>query len=324
MSKLATVLAAGAILIAACRDPGPPPPGVRIDEAHRDPEPVPLLAATGEQPAAELDPRAGHPGGLAAAPPGGAGRQTTAEALPRQSLPVRIGPLCQALIGDLLERAFEAHDQRWDLVWLKSTDRGALDEVGADRCPAAVVALPLAPVDHARGLTAHLLGAQVAVVAVTDESGLNGLTEPQLRLACTGRAREWNEIAYQRGEIQLCSGPVDVEYNALTGLLLPGATIFSGTRRARSTHALLERVKGDPLALAITSLAAVRSTAGVRAVAVQGIDAAPRHVAAGRYPFVRRLSFAHAARPLPGVRALLEYATSETGRAVLSARVTTP
>jgi hypothetical protein len=304
------LLGAG-LLITACGsgDPPEPPPAVVVEDLDVTPRLVGRLTARDP---AEIT---AMPGGAAPV------RDSASVAAERREVVVRVSPEARLLALDRLELPFESTQTALDLAPLRSSDRGGIEEVLKGRAAAALITVDISDRDRSRGLCSALLGHHVVVLAVRADSPVRSLTVPQAHQVLVGAVREWNEIAYHRGEIEVVLGPKDPLSVLAEMVLTPGDHFVSDAVRMETEHAVLEHVAGDPDALGVVSLVGLQRADGVRAVALDGVLPDVRDAATGRYHAARGVYLAFPCQADPAVHALLDFARGERGRATLRQRL---
>lgn len=311
MEKIATALAPGVLLLAACSGglPPTPLPAAAVEEEEDESQRIACLTA-------DLRPAAGSAPVYFAAPPGGAvsgmsGSPAFGRGAPRQSVVVRASALARALVGDTLEQDVEASHPELDLVFLIGSDRGGIEEVASGKAPAAIVAASPTERDRAGGVQARLLVQHVAALTVAAECPVRSLTSGQLRDVLTGRSGEWQHVSAHRGALRLIVGPDGASTRRLAAVLVPGQRIAASAVAVASEDQVLVRVAGDRQALGVVSLGALARGSGVRALAIDGVVPDARAVASGRYPFASAVYLVHGPRPTAAVQALLEHVAAE-------------
>lgn len=242
----------------------------------------------------------------------------------RTELVVRVSPLAQQLVVDQLEGPFERVVPDIDFVSMRSSPRGAVEEVALERADAAVIAGEITERDRAQGLCSNHLGDHLFVLVVHPQASLRSLTSEQLRAVLIGNVRDWRAVAYDQGVIGLVFGPEGPLLQAAASALIPGDRLDSDAERLDSEDAVVERVRGDRMAMGLVSALVVERVGGVRTVAINGVIPSVREFASGRYAGGIPLNLVYRCYHGPRVRALAGFATGLAGRDLLAQRLSVP
>jgi ABC-type phosphate transport system substrate-binding protein len=265
--------------------------------------------------------RAGVATDVAAAPPGAAAPRAASA---RREIGLRVSRVAHELVFARLEAPFEARYPDLDLMTQPSSDRGCIDEVAAGHAAACITAAELTDQDVGQGLTSLMLGQHVLALAVAEGNAARSVTQMQARELLVGEAKEWNRVAYQRGEVEVLHAWTGPMLSLAATELIPGDHFAASAVQGSDEAEVLARVAGKPRALGVVSLRALERASGVRALAIDGVLPDPKALQTNRYAPGVTLRIVYPLRADPGVRALLEFARSEAGRAIAAERLSVP
>ena len=240
-------------------------------------------------------------------------REGQAAVRQRTEFVVRVSPAAQLLIATQLEGPFELAFPELDLASLRSSDRGAVEEVALGRAAAAVVVGEITDRDRSQGLCSLTLGYHLLALVVPAESPVRSLTSEQVRGILGGPISEWSEVAYLRGPIELLLGPEGPLMQHASTLLIPGDPFAKSAERLASERSVVEHVSRRAHALGVVDWRHVVGNPEVRAVAVNGVLPSERAVRIGSYAHGAPLQLVYPCYPGEGARALIEFVESPHG-----------
>lgn len=175
-----------------------------------------------------------------------------------------------------------------------------------------------------RGASAEqVIGLDGVAIIVHPDNPLGQLTTAQLAQVFSGQVQRWEQLGVQGGNIHLYArDDRSGTFETFKALVLDPQQrrLASDTQRFESADELAERVKLDRQAIGFSGLATVHG-AKVLAVAEGDAPALPPSralVASEDYPLSRRLYLYLPAHARPQARALVEFAQSPAGQAIVA------
>ncbi|MEW5986024.1 MAG: substrate-binding domain-containing protein [Chloroflexota bacterium] len=153
------------------------------------------------------------------------------------------------------------------------------------------------------------------VIVVHPDNPVSGLTRPQAQAIFSGRITNWAAVGGPDRPIIIVGREKEAGARAIfTERILAGQPLAVTALVQAGQPAVLEAVAHDPAAV---GYAMMGSAAGVKAVAVDGIEATPATTASQTYPLTVPLYFAAPAEPQGELRAFLAWLQSDEGQAIL-------
>jgi phosphate transport system substrate-binding protein len=169
--------------------------------------------------------------------------------------------------------------------------------------------------DERTGLASHLLARDGVCFIVNAANPVTALDDEELRAIYLGRLERWSEVggpdepitvinrAEGRSELELVSAYLGIEPADIV------ADVIAGENQQG-----IKQVASDPHALCYMSLGTseheARTGVPLRLLALRGIEASTRTLAAGTYPLARPLLLVAREEPSPLAAAFLAYARS--------------
>ena len=202
---------------------------------------------------------------------------------------------------------------------------GQADLVAASRPISEEETAQLAAIDNPPGLPEEqVIGLDGVTVIVHPGNATKALTVEQLSNIFSGRTKRWEDLGTGVGPIHLYarddrSGTYETFREKV--LVPSGLSLAPAAQRLESSEALSDEVSQDPQGIGFIGLPYVRSAQAL-AIAEHGTQALPATadlIATEDYPLSRRLYFYLATgRPNPWARALMEFAQSPAGQAIVA------
>lgn len=168
---------------------------------------------------------------------------------------------------------------------MKSSEKKAAEEAG------------ILPIEH-------VVAMDGIAVAVHKSNPIAELTIEQIRDVYAGKIRRWSELGGpDRAIVAISRDTNSGTYETFETLVMNKEKMDEKVEYVGSNGAIRQRVMSTPGAIGYVGLA---FTDGVKAVAVNGIEASPETVVAKEYPIARPLYLYTNGRPKPGTP-LAEY-----------------
>jgi phosphate transport system substrate-binding protein len=224
------------------------------------------------------------------------------------------------LLPDLLP-LYEARGFGLSRVGERGTARG-LEAVRAGEADVAGVMREITADERAESLRWALVGYDALGVYVHGRNPVRGLGRAQLRGIFTGAIRSWAEVGgpdlpvLPVTEVKTGGRGTVVE---LRRIVLEGAD-YGATRELEDAPDCVRLVAGEPGGITVASTSMAQ--AGVRALAVEGVEPSAASVRAGAYLLGRPMYLVTRAAAGEAAAALLDLALSPQGQAVVGRKFT--
>lgn len=251
---------------------------------------------------------------LAATALAGTGRATAAEELTYDGAIV-MGKRVVAEAAPVFEKKTGVKFARIDLngagKGLKAVLSGAVSVAGVSRS--------LVPEDLAGQAYFRVIGYDALTVVVNERNPLTALTKAQLKAIFTGKARSWKDVGGPALPIEPCGLPPHgglATSDTFKALVLDGEEFGPMTERNDVSECvkLVARARG---AVTFAAMAEAKS-AGVHAVAVDGVTPTSQTVRAGAYLLTRPLILVARERPTGALKKFYDFMLSADGQQIVS------
>jgi len=227
-------------------------------------------------------------------------------------------------VGQDLARAYEAAHPgvivTWEGLGSSTAFPGLLDgsaELGASSRP--VKASELAEASRLGvTLVEHVLGYDGVAIVVHPDAPVRELTIEQAGRVFRGEVASWAELGGPDLPIRRLSRPSYSGTHTFFRDQVVHGEFAAGTEWIEASEQIVAAVAADPAAIGYVGLSWV--TDAVRALAIDGVTPAVATVRDGRYPIYRPLLLYTRGAPPPEVAALVRFAGSSAGQALLTAK----
>jgi phosphate transport system substrate-binding protein len=156
------------------------------------------------------------------------------------------------------------------------------------------------------GLKSYAFALDGVAVVAHPRNPVAGLTAQQARDIFAGKTKNWSEVGGAEGAIHVftrdeASGTREVFWEKL----LQKGAIVDAANVVASNGAMKTAVAQDPLAIGYVSIGHL--DAGLRALAIDGVEPSQDNALSGRYPVVRKLYMNTKGEPGGLVKAFIDY-----------------
>lgn len=161
-----------------------------------------------------------------------------------------------------------------------------------------------------------------AIVVITNKNNpVDNISTENLKKVYDGDITTWKDLGSDDKRIVLCTreGAISGVGHMFRLLVTnsPGEEFKAKSLTFKSSGPLEKKVKATPTALGITGVSSARK-AGVKILALDGVEPTKENIAAGKYPLFRPLYLAVHRNPSPDVQAFVKYILSDEGQQVIS------
>ena len=141
--------------------------------------------------------------------------------------------------------------------------------------------------EKGRRFTEHVIAMDGIAVTVHPSNPVAALTKAQVAGIYSGKITNWNEVGGPDLKIVIISRDTNSgTYECFQELVLKKEPVSSSAEHANSNGAVRQRVMSTPAAVGYVGLAFLE---GVKAVAIEGVEATAENVVAKKYPIARPL-----------------------------------
>lgn len=189
--------------------------------------------------------------------------------------------------------------------------RGAIDLAAMTRA--------LSDSEDGAGVHHYLVARDFINVVVHPDLPMHDLTPAQAQAALAGRIRNWRALGGPDRAITVYVAPRGtLARQSAEQVLLAGGDFAVGARACASDAALLAAVATDPGAIGCIAGHAGDDPAGMTALAIGGVRAAPATVLSGRYPCTQGFYLMLHGEPAGARGAFVQFARSAAGQAIVA------
>lgn len=172
-----------------------------------------------------------------------------------------------------------------------------------------------------RSMVAHGVAVTPVVFAVSRDVAIADISPARLCDVFAGRITDWAELGGTSGTIHAFVRPeaeVDTEIIRDGVPCMKDLAFGSGVRPMEETGDMQRALTSTPGAIGVTTATVVQQSAGaLRAIALDGVEATPANVEAGRYRLLRPAYFVTRREPPVDVQAFLDFVNSARGEQVV-------
>lgn len=174
-------------------------------------------------------------------------------------------------------------------------------------------------------LNDHVLGAYSVVVVVNANNPVANLTKDQVRGIFTGRIQNWKDVGGSDAPIRLyIRDPISGTHLGFKELAMSNEPYAAHSTLHTNYAALVQAVAGDATGIGYAGIEQTK-TAGVKAVAIEGVEASTSSVNSGKYPYARVLRFyTNKAKESPPTKEFLQFVLSPRGQEIVAQMGFTP
>ncbi|MFO1076488.1 MAG: hypothetical protein U1E73_02040 [Planctomycetota bacterium] len=201
-------------------------------------------------------------------------------------------------------------------AFTRATERDAIELAQVGRVDLAIVGDALSVRDLDSGLRQVRIGVELFAVAVADAFPLQSIARSQMRLVLTGAVRDWRQLGYDRGAIEVVVPAQASLAERAARTLIRGDTFTTTAVRVGSERHVADQLLRNPDAIAVVRVG--RSLpAGVRLLEIDWTPPSLQAFDYGNYPYGVPLHVVTAGPPDRLAAQFLAFATGEDAREFL-------
>jgi phosphate transport system substrate-binding protein len=167
-------------------------------------------------------------------------------------------------------------------------------------------------------LNDHVIGAYSVAVVVNASNSVSGLTQDQVRDIFTGAIQNWKDVGGPDAPIHLyIRDPISGTYIGFKELAMGNKPYLLGQNLYTNYAGIVEAVAQDANGIGYSGFN-LPPQSGVKAVAIDGVEATVEAVNKGKYPYARTLHlYTNKAKEKPAALGFIQFIQSPRGQEVL-------
>lgn len=171
----------------------------------------------------------------------------------------------------------------------------------------------------------HVLGAYSVAVVINANNPVANLTKDQVRGIFTGRIQNWKDVGGPDGAIHLyIRDPISGTHLGFKEIAMSNDAYAGHSTLHTNYAALIRAVAGDATGIGYAGIEMAKA-AGVKAVAIEGVEASTASVNTGTYPYTRVLRFyTNKAKESPPAKNFIQFVLSPRGQEIVAQMGFTP